>query len=534
MTTIVAGGWETLGYRRVPEIGGRTRAELLQLIQNQSAGVYDVQGDGWIRKVGRGTDEAPVMPIEFHGVFSQAEQQQLVELAAVSGYSGTTWAQHHPDGFPNDLTFLVDDFVANQDEAKGFVNLGKAIAFTDPTALTAMLSNTVLPAFFDRFPDGLVGVMSVDPGTMGAAGLARGLYSLSHVDYTDLDSTAGFPALREWEHPSAESFANTLVELFGLLLYPAITAYRCGKLGLSFIFIPEPSREYLPDVFPADWLALLGARSTFGEQSLDPFGGDDPADVTHRRYRYPRAWSAQDIAEFLTWFVDRASTLLFELQDPCNFADGHGVLDPVLAFEHQLTVARLVKRVAAVASVREGANAKPLAFEVADLLDTLAHLFGGKGSTVLFKELFNPSTGRNLIYSGLSSIPGDIGGKLVSASSELYDDLRNVVLDSVWVPGKRQAGTVLVKNRKLTAEIAEDEDLFVANVVRALRNGHHGYFTAGDPQNRPSRYLFMVNGNTPDSLSALPALWLLAYLADPSFAGWQPLGIQTQAAIPAV
>ena len=54
----------------------------------------------------------------------------------------------------------------------------------------------------------------------------------------------------------------------------------------------------------------------------------------------------------------------------------------------------------------------------------------------------------------------------------------------------------------------------------------HGYFTDADKdKRRPSRYLWMVDGNVPDSITSLPALWLLAYLVDQTFVGWNPLPI---------
>ena len=52
--------------------------------------------------------------------------------------------------------------------------------------------------------------------------------------------------------------------------------------------------------------------------------------------------------------------------------------------------------------------------------------------------------------------------------------------------------------------------------MRALRNTHHGYLTRGDLRNRPSRYLSITTGNTPNSLSALPGYWALALLGNPS------------------
>jgi hypothetical protein len=86
----------------------------------------------------------------------------------------------------------------------------------------------------------------------------------------------------------------------------------------------------------------------------------------------------------------------------------------------------------------------------------------------------------------------------------------------------------MVRDKNLTGEGAIPVPQFVAEVMRAYRNAHHGYFSA-DPvsQNRPLRFLSLVNGNLPVEMSALPVLWWLAYLADPSLVGWKPLGINT-------
>ena len=67
---------------------------------------------------------------------------------------------------------------------------------------------------------------------------------------------------------------------------------------------------------------------------------------------------------------------------------------------------------------------------------------------------------------------------------------------------------------------------FVAELMRCYRNAHHGYFTAAPAShNRPSRYLFLVSGDLPAEMAALPALWWLAYLADPGMIGWKHLPI---------
>ncbi len=82
-----------------------------------------------------------------------------------------------------------------------------------------------------------------------------------------------------------------------------------------------------------------------------------------------------------------------------------------------------------------------------------------------------------------------------------------------------------MRNKDLSAEVTVPRADFVADMMRAYRNGHHGYFTAADKSNRPSRYLFLTDGDLPAELGALPGLWWLAYLADPTLVGWKHLPV---------
>lgn len=82
------------------------------------------------------------------------------------------------------------------------------------------------------------------------------------------------------------------------------------------------------------------------------------------------------------------------------------------------------------------------------------------------------------------------------------------------------------KKKDMSKEEMISRPDFVAELMRAYRNAHHGYFSAADERNkRPSRYLFLADGDLPAEIMALPALWWLAYVADPSMVGWKYLPI---------
>jgi hypothetical protein len=98
----------------------------------------------------------------------------------------------------------------------------------------------------------------------------------------------------------------------------------------------------------------------------------------------------------------------------------------------------------------------------------------------------------------------------------LYSHLESTVIDSMYVGSKvAPTGGILVENRLGTGDVEETRAEFTANVVRALRNAHHGYFTELDRSRRPSRYLALVTGDLPETFSYLGVLFGIGMLADP-------------------
>ena len=91
---------------------------------------------------------------------------------------------------------------------------------------------------------------------------------------------------------------------------------------------------------------------------------------------------------------------------------------------------------------------------------------------------------------------------------ETREELRRVVLDSIYVPGRcdKDKGVVTLLNSEVV-----DADDYVVNMVRELRNTYHGYHTSKFDQ-----YLSTSTGNTPDTLPLIGLLAFLALLAKPN------------------
>jgi hypothetical protein len=112
-------------------------------------------------------------------------------------------------------------------------------------------------------------------------------------------------------------------------------------------------------------------------------------------------------------------------------------------------------------------------------------------------------------------------------ADHLYHRIEETVINSIWRKSKVTPQGVMVRKKKdMSQEELVLRPAFVAGLMRAYRNAHHGYFSDGDKSHkRPSRYLFLADGDLPAEITALPALWWLAYLADPGMVGWNHLPI---------
>jgi len=187
-------------------------------------------------------------------------------------------------------------------------------------------------------------------------------------------------------------------------------------------------------------------------------------------------------------------------------------------------VDRLFRKTLLAMSLDVAPTANLMAFEIADLYDTLSvRLQNTANDTGFFKSLFDTAAIPTRIGAHLAGMPAPFAAYFSEIATRVYRKIQETVLGSVWRAGKVTPAGVLVRNKTLTAEAPMPVPQFVGETMRAYRNAHHGYFTAGDSGNRPSRYLFMVDGNLPVEMSALPALWWLSYIANPKFAGWNHL-----------
>lgn len=531
------------GYRRVGplSLGGRplTGRELADRLGWWDT--YEVQGE-WVRRLGRRKGTTPAQAIEILDVFDRAADLGGDRLGFVDEFFRRSgFANHEFDRIEADtagtLSACVNDARTCPDRGRGVYRLTQAVALAGEARLKPLLRREVAPCFFDLYPEGRIVAVRYHDAVDHAAAMMRILYAGSQAPLPagGGQEIPGVSTLQGWHSNSLLTLGPLLLTLTNHLFYPFIGGVRGGPPGLDFVFLFDPPERHAPHLYPRSWLALASSAADFGHERVDFFAavqnvrGPEWEHAAHQRVRLDGGYSAADRVEFLRWYVGRADRLLYEMTDPANYTDEmdpEAPIDPVFAFEHYLTVDRVLRKTVLTMSLEEPGTAKDMVFEVADLYDTLARRFNPRRQEAeFFKALFNTRLGPAEVVRRLATLPGPFAADLTAFAERCYRRMEETVAGSVWCRSKVTPAGVSVRNRDMTAERNVPLPEFVGELMRAYRNGHHGYFTAADPANRPSRYLFLVDGNLPAELSALPALWWLSYLADPGFVGWSPLPV---------
>jgi hypothetical protein len=543
---IQAASWADFGYRKVGPLpatsGGLAASEVAQRVL-QSRGYEHLSGE-WVRRRGRKKGSYVWEALRLLSVIDKNTTLDDDTLSFVDKHAASEWVEleRQEGGFradPDTLLEAVRDAEENPDRWRGMYRLAQSLFYAGAEGLRPMIRQYAAPCFFRLYPEGKIVVLSYDTGLDTHAALQRVMYAAAQAPLLALKA-GGFGGVRtmsRWHFASLTHLTPMFLDLFGFLFYPFVGGSHAAFPGLVLLFLFEPAERHSLVPFPRNWLGWASKAASFGGEYADTasilkdFHGPAHQRASHQRYLHESGFPVSDRLELLRWYIGRVNRLLYELTDVANFTedcDPQSPIDPVLGFEHLLTVDRLWRKTLLAMSLDEGAAGNLMAFEIADLYDTISRRLKNTASdTEFFKLLFHPRNGPARIAPILSNLPAPFGDYFNRVLGEVYEKIEQTVLDSVWLKSKVTPGGINVRDRTLANESALPAPDFVAEMMRAYRNAHHGYFTASDPnQSRPSRFLFLTDGNLPVEMSALPVLWWLAYLADPAaFVGWKHLAV---------
>lgn len=520
------------GFRVLPRHRGPDIANVLQ-----RAG-YEIRlraDETWVRRPYRRYAATKPIDVEYGPVLTRGGIDHVALGAFLYRYLQGVYGKEQGRYSANlgRLESLVARAAAEQDLHRRCTLLMRALTFASPLDIRNVLVRNVLPVFFDLDPEAIVLPVLLNDELEPLCAVARVVYALAHATPTELQGIdEGVPSLRLWDQAAVVHFIDLLLSIIQVISYPNISLVKGGPYGLRFVFIFSKPPAHVPLPFPSSWLNIVRSyvpmadeQHDYDEIIRDP-SSDEARKVAHGRHLATTYMPQADVHSLTRWAISNMADRVRELSDPANFLDQEHRVDPVFAFEHMLSWLRIVRQTVRSLATEEMPQGKLAAFDVADGIDGLSVAFarGKKQTGETFRLLFNPGAGRLLLQNALDTLPTGPRERLRALADALYGDLRATIAESVWIPRRRTDTGFLVPRRDATSDVEEPVDDFVANVMRALRNTHHGYMTRLDPWARPSRYLAMSTGNTPRSMATLPLIWTCALLADPTLlTGWEPL-----------
>lgn len=545
MSTIVTASWADLGYRRcgpLPELEGALSDE--DFASKLSAQLpYDVIDKRWVRRRGREKTGPPPACLQIRGIIDRSTDLRKLDLSFIDTFFQSPFGDislFQPPDY-DFLVSLVESARTKSTRPLAIQSIVKAFSVCRDARLIPLLRDRILPWFFNLYPAGRLVIIENDHGYERAMAGMRCFYTIAQIPYMDIEANTGlyedvFPTLKYRHSTNISQLSPPLLDFWMYFFLPSVLGFRADSFGMSFLFLFGEPEKQLPPHFPCEWVAMLRTHAGFGAEPLadGEFAqaianryGPEALKAAHQPPPHDFRASIDEQVQFLRWYIDVLNKYFFDLTDIANFTDQNDPtrpIQPIAAFEHYLTIERLVRRVIGAMAAPDLGTGKNTTFEIADLFDTLSMRFGSIPATQMFKRLFNPVEAPNLLCDQFALIPDPIGSYLCSFARERYATLQSGIYNSVWLKAKAHNNHVLVRNNSLNAEVPEPIADFVGNLMRAYRNCHHGYFSSPG-ETRPSRYLFLVDGTLPDAIVNLPSLWLLAYLIDPGLVGWKRLGV---------
>lgn len=534
--------WRDMGYRRIgprnpADADQQAMARMLGTAMEQHAEYEAIveQNAVWVRDPLRkkGVTRHPAVRLQAVADitnYTNSEKYNFIREVQGTVYGEFDFGERVLKG--KSSADLLKEFVEAPKTSGGAYALSLAFAKCPLNQLRDYLVSGFFPAFFGVFPKGRAILLQHNPLYERRFGTVRAGYTMQQYGRLDKVALDGFETMKEWQIQAPSIQLRMLLDLGAIAFFPTIQYITMVRIGITMVLVPGEDLQHHLGPFPTDWMSVYRSHWDFArEERSTGASGLSAAGVTAsygalQRYVQFPGLSVDEISAWVEWLVNRFNVLQFHQTDAAEFDDG-GDIDFVTCLEHALSFDRIVRKGISASCSEEVLVRKSAAMEIADLIEELASYWSGK-RVDRFKLLFHPKDGLALLNTALGSLPPAIKANLLGAAATVYDHLERAILESVFVAAKRTStGGVLVRNNKLSAEREESGPDFVSNLIRCLRNTHHGYLTKADSkQLRPSRYLALSTGNVPNTFSFLGTLFALACVADPlTLIGWKFLPV---------
>lgn len=495
-----------------------------------SRGQYDIQDVGpliWVRAA-ECRNSAPTLSHSMTAEMTATGGGELQLVAAIEQYKSSVYAD---ESLARGISLPLD---AIRESWKSLTSvhtpsladwncISMLMFRTHPDSLLTVVQQLAAPTLFRWFPEGTLFACSHSPIFEERASILRTLRTIHYFHAPTLIPDVP-RSLSAWQQPSASSLFSLLVDWASLLTFPRVTGMSMGPFGFNLVFVDDNLATYEPPPFPSSLLSLKFGQTQFGmeDSRLRSTGDSIAIPVTTALGRWVWQTSTSESAELMRWVVQQTRRLIRASTDITTFERSSlsHTIDLVTPQEQLLSLDRAIRRILQLQSAEATATSRVPVFEIADTFARIAKEWGAS-EPEFFRSLFSPRAPSSLLNPCFASLPSSWRTRLEAAGQSAYSQLTSSVKQSIWASNRSSATGVDISTTRATPQV-ESWDEFIPEVVRDLRNTHHGYF----PREDDSRTrLLLSTGDLGPSISFLPSLWLMAFLGDPvRFLGWPRSG----------
>ena len=401
----------------------------------------------------------------------------------------------------------------NIDKSKGFYTFqwfSKYLLLTSDEQAQDILSNKLLPRFFDWFPDGRVFISSIDGNLNQRLTALRVLGIIDRIGGRNVkskDSFINFLALEDMQPGGIVKPSKYLAIPLSLSL-PRPIGFFASRMVDSVLFLFDNPLNDIRGIFPRSGIEFYQSEASLlmhEDKSIRDEQGTlnlninmlDTFSLLKREFSQESWWN------FMKQFTSRLNEFFIYITDPSNFVKQNEEWANITHYFVYLSVERLCDETILLISEENQYLRKMAFFRV---LDQLAFL--GKDNerdqAKAFGEFVLPTGDYDPIKKGLLRYKGELAKYFLSELSLIRENLQKTIVDSV-VLGKmkdsKNKEIILLNGKRVSYEE------YTRKIVRDLRNTVHGY--------SPGEYLVTNKGNLPDEISLMAVLALFAFIVEP-------------------
>lgn len=411
---------------------------------------------------------------------------------------------------PPNSTASLPKLLAARSGIHRFERICRIIFHSSLAQLTTVLTQIVAPDFFKSYPKGHILYVDADPRFHMALGALRVLgftSDLADRNYDELAKLGPFRMLSDVQDAGVFYPGKHLTIPIALFL-PMLYGFVSQKVTLAFLFVFDTPIPEVREFYPRSGLEFIraGASGLF-RQSVDVDVQNVHTERIDKFALIIRQFNNTQFREFTDEYLSHLSHFASFMVDPSNFSrTGTNEWAGLTHYRAWLSIERIADEVIVMLTDDSAFLRKMALFRI---MDQLASLVSEdiRAQSDIFKQFLLPGTGPDRIADGLDAYKSEIGKHLCALLIVTRNELREVVLDSVYVSGKVDRSREVVT---LPDSSVIGFDDYVANTVRELRNTYHGYYTK-----QFDKFLAISSGDTPDSLPLIGALSYLALVAKP-------------------